>query len=68
LDWEPLEFMDAGGDVVVAVIAMRALGRGSDVPVETEVGFVLEVRDGRIVRDRAFTSRSEALEAAGLEE
>jgi ketosteroid isomerase-like protein len=28
--------------------------------------FVYEVRDGSIVRDRAFTSRDQALEAAGL--
>jgi ketosteroid isomerase-like protein len=29
---------------------------------------VYEVRDGRIVRDRAYMSRSQVLEAAGLEE
>ena len=30
--------------------------------------FVYKVRDGSIVRDRAFTSRDQALEAARLEE
>ena len=66
LGWEPLEFIDAGPEVVVAVIAMRAHGRDSGAPVELQVGFVYEVRDGRIVRDRAFTSRNQAVEAAGL--
>jgi ketosteroid isomerase-like protein len=60
--------MDAGPEMVVAVIAMRAHGRDSGAPVELQVGFVHEVRDGRIVRDRVFTSRSQALEAAGLSE
>ncbi len=30
--------------------------------------FVYEVRDGKIVRDRPFMSKSQALEAAGLSE
>ncbi len=68
LGWEPLEFIDAGAEVVVAVIVMRAQGRDSGAPVEVQVAFVDEVRDGRIVRDRAFMSRSQALEAAGLSE
>ncbi len=63
-----MEFIDAGGDAVVGVIAMRAHGRGSDVPVEIQVGFVFEIRDGKIARDRAFTSKSQALKAAGLSE
>jgi ketosteroid isomerase-like protein len=68
LTWEPVEFIDAGDDVVVAVVVMRGHGRGSDVPVEAPGAFVYEVRDGRIVRDRPFGTKSEALEAAGLPE
>jgi len=48
------------------MIVMRAHGRGSGAPIETAAAFVYEVRDGMIVRDRAFTSRNEALVAAGL--
>jgi ketosteroid isomerase-like protein len=48
------------------VIAVRGHGRGSDAPFEAVGAFVYEVRDGKIVRDRPFTSRSQALEAAGL--
>lgn len=66
--WEPVEFIDAGDDIVVAMLVMRAHGRGSGAPVEVAAAFVYEVRDGRIVRDRAFTSRNDALEAAGLRE
>jgi len=62
---EPMEFID-GGDVVVALIAMHGRGTGSGAPFDLLPGFVLEVRDGKIVRDRAFTSRRQALEAAGL--
>jgi len=68
LVFEPMEFIDAGVDVVVAVIAMRGHGSGSDAPIDAPAVFVYELRDGKIVRDRAFTSRSQALEAAGLRE
>jgi ketosteroid isomerase-like protein len=66
--WEPEEFIDAGGEVVVAMVVMRAQGKGSGAPIELQGAFVYEIRDGKIVRDRAFTSRSDALEAAGLSE
>jgi ketosteroid isomerase-like protein len=65
---EPVEFIDAGDDVVVAVTAMTGRGEGSDAPMDAVAAFVYEVRDGKIVRDRPFTSRSQALEAAGLRE
>jgi ketosteroid isomerase-like protein len=68
LDFEPTDFIDAGEGVVVAVVSLRGHGRGSGVPVDTVAAFVYEVRDGRIARDRAFTSRNQALEAAGLSE
>ncbi len=65
---EPVEFMDAGGNAAVAVIAVSGRGAGSGTPLDAHIFFVYELRDGRIVRDQAFTSRSEALEAAGLRE
>jgi ketosteroid isomerase-like protein len=68
LVFEPAEFIDAGGKVVVVVTTMHGRGQGSDVPMQMTFAFVYEVRDGSIVRDRAFTSRSQALEAAGLRE
>ena len=68
LDWKPVEFIDAADNVVVAVLAMRGRGESSGVPIDARIAFVYELREGKIVRDRPFTSRSEALEAAGLRE
>jgi ketosteroid isomerase-like protein len=65
---EPVEFIDAGGNAAIAVIAISGRGRGSGAPLDTPVFFVYEIRDGRFVRDQTFTSRAEALEAAGLSE
>ena len=65
--WEQLGAIN-GALVVVAVIAMHGRGKGSGAPFDLLPYFVYEVRDGRIVRDRAFTSKAQALEAAGLSE
>jgi ketosteroid isomerase-like protein len=65
-EFRPLEFIDAGNDVVLVPIAMSLVGRGSGAPLETLMAFVYELRDGKIVRDRAFTSKAAALEAVGL--
>ena len=68
MDVEPVEFIDAGDDVVVVVVALRGHGKGGGTPIAIEAAFVYEIRDGKTVRDRAFLSRSQALEAAGLSE
>jgi ketosteroid isomerase-like protein len=65
---EPLEFVDAGEAFVVGMVSVRARGKGSGIPIEGQLAFAYELRDGRIVHDRVFTSKSEALEAAGLSE
>jgi ketosteroid isomerase-like protein len=65
---EPVEFIDAGEDVVVTVTSMRGRGKGSGAPFDAPIAFVTELRDGKVVRDRPFPSRDEALEAAGLRE
>jgi ketosteroid isomerase-like protein len=58
----------AGGDVVVATYHLRARGRSSGVDVELTVTLVWTLEAGKVVRVRAYTSRDEALEAAGLTE
>ena len=63
---EPVEFIDAGEDAVVTVASMRGRGKGSGAAVDASIVFLTELHDGKVVRDRAFFSRSEALEAAGL--
>jgi uncharacterized protein len=59
------EFIPAGDDVVVFV-RESGVGRGSGVRVEHAWTQLWTVRDGRMVRFRAFSDRSEALAAAGL--
>lgn len=63
---EPVEFIDAGEDIVVTVLSIRARGKGSGAPVDAPSAFVDELRGGKIVRNRAFTSKSQALQAAGI--
>jgi ketosteroid isomerase-like protein len=64
---EPEEFLDAG-ERVVAVIRMKAKGRGSGVVVQRQDAMVCKVRDGKIVRLDYYNSREQGLKAAGLEE
>jgi ketosteroid isomerase-like protein len=60
----PEEFIDLGRDVLVV---LRISGRGaqSGVPVDAQIATVWTIEDGRALRARAFTSREEALKAAG---
>jgi ketosteroid isomerase-like protein len=63
LRWEPLEFHDLGGAVVVET-RIVAVGRGSDVPIEAAETDVFWFRDGQIARVQGFATKNEALEAA----
>ena len=62
---QPLEFVDAGDGVVIVPVATTVLGKGSRVRIESGHTWVYDVRDGKIVRERAFRSKAEALEAVG---
>ena len=69
-EWEELEtvadqFLDAGDNVVVT-IRYRGRGRGSGVEVSDRLFEVHTFRDGQCVRKLDFTTRAEALEAAGV--
>src|SRR6476469_11150643 len=61
------DLIDAG-DSVVAVGRTRMHGRGSGVTAEQPIGWVLRVRESRIVRNRVYFRPAEALEAVGLAE
>jgi ketosteroid isomerase-like protein len=65
---EPVEFIDAGEDLVVAAIEMRGRGKGSEAPLDAQAVWVHELRAGKIARMRAFTTKAQALEAARLRE
>lgn len=70
--WEQMryeihELIDAG-DQVVSVVNNLGRGRVSGVEVELQMPGVWTIRDGRIVRAAFFTTRAEAVAAAGVEE
>jgi ketosteroid isomerase-like protein len=56
------------GDDVVALGRIHLRGRTSAVELDQEVGAILEVRDGKLLRLRLFASTEETLDAAGLSE
>lgn len=64
LDGDPI---DADNDVV-ATYRVHGRGRGSGVAVDQRLTLVWSVRGGKVARVRAFLERSQALEAAGLQE
>jgi ketosteroid isomerase-like protein len=64
---EPVEFIDAGDEVVV-VLDERGRGKGSGAEVFRAHFQVVTVRNGAGILIREYTSRTEALEAAGLSE
>ncbi len=68
MDTTNAEIIDAGGDNVVVHRGDQILGRSSGASVAFSFSTVVTFREGKIVRDRWFADRAEALEAAGLSE
>jgi ketosteroid isomerase-like protein len=60
------ELIDAGEHRVLALVRMRATGRGSTASVEREDALLYELRDGLIARLDYYNNRPEALAAAGV--
>jgi ketosteroid isomerase-like protein len=60
--------VEAVGDRIVAVVREVARGRTSGAEVGSLWGYVITVRDGKIVRVEAHRDPTEALEAVGLRE
>ena len=61
----PDEFRDRD-DVVLVLGRLEGRGRGGGVPVDSPVGAVWDLREGKIWRLRAYLDRAEASEVAGL--
>ncbi len=55
-------------DRVLAAVRERAGGKGSGIEIDQRFTHVWTLRAGRVVRLQAFTERSDALKAVGLEE
>jgi len=64
----PEEFIDAGGDQVLVFSREGGRGKGSGAKVETHpTAHLWTLRDGKAFRMQSYWERSDALEAAGLE-
>ncbi len=63
--YEVHKLIDCGDEVLVEG-SQRARGRGSGVEVSEPIYTVWTVREGRVIRQRMFRDRGQALEAAGL--
>ena len=68
LEFEAQEVRDVGDDRVVLLGGFRWRGPSSGIVVESPVGFVVTIRDGKIVRFEDYLSHEEALKAVGLAE
>jgi ketosteroid isomerase-like protein len=65
---ELLELRDLGGDSVFAAIRLRGRLARADAEVEQVFGQIVRIRDGKAFEFRAYPSKADALEAAGLSE
>jgi ketosteroid isomerase-like protein len=65
--YEVRDYLDAGDEVVI-LAQERGRGRRTGARVERELGQILTLRDGKLLRVRLYGSWAEALEAAGLSE
>lgn len=63
---EPLEFIPAGEEVVVPV-RLVLTSRTDHQEVTANAAHVWTLRDGMVIRHRAFQAKAEALEAAGVQ-
>jgi ketosteroid isomerase-like protein len=73
-DWDyfearPEEFRNLGDDRLLAFGTWRARGRSSGVELDSQpAAWLIQLRNGKVVRMQTFTERSQALKAAGLRE
>lgn len=62
---EPKAVIDMG-DRVLLLVHLRGTGLSSGAVFDTEAAYLLELSNGRAIRERMFLDHQEALEAAGL--
>jgi uncharacterized protein len=56
------------GDRIVALGRLRTRGTASGAELESPIGSVVDLKNGKAIRVRTFLDHAEALEAAGLRE
>jgi ketosteroid isomerase-like protein len=69
-EWHPEfeEVIEVDDETILIVTHVQARGKGSGAPVEARGASTWSVRDGKVIRAKLFQSKTEALEAVGLEE
>jgi ketosteroid isomerase-like protein len=65
---EPERFFDLDDERVLAFVRVSATGQESGVEVDIRPAHEFTIRDGMVVRFKAYRDREQALEAAGLGE
>jgi ketosteroid isomerase-like protein len=65
---ELVEMEDLGGDRVYLVMEPKGVGKDSPLPMDSRFHALFTVRDGLVVRLAEYTSREDAMEAAGVGE
>jgi ketosteroid isomerase-like protein len=65
---EPEEVRDVGNDRVVAVVREVARGRLSGAELASRWGYVVTIRDGKLVRVEAYRDPAHALDSVGRRE
>ena len=65
---EPVELIDAGSGVVVALLRYGGRAKLSGIEPDETFGVVFTIRDQKIARGREYATLEQALEAVGLRE
>ena len=61
---EPRELIEVADGIVVVPLHQVGVGKASGIEVETDVAYLIEVRDSRLTRLRLYTNEGRALEVA----
>ncbi len=64
ISWQVESVRDLGGDRFLVLGEIRGRGRSSGVEVESPIGQILDLRDGKILRGWAYPSHEQAKQAA----
>jgi ketosteroid isomerase-like protein len=64
--WEPREVVPLGGERYLVLLLVSGTGRGSGIPMEAEIGHIVELRDGRIAWLRSIVGWEKSRAIAGV--
>jgi ketosteroid isomerase-like protein len=68
IDWNPKRLYDLGGGRYLMLVKPKVRGAGSGIEIETEVGHLAQLRDGKIARLDVYLGWDTAVAAVGLSE